>query len=80
MSCYLLQQKTHFPFSQKYDEILDEIMEGRARILGIDPELRLITPDENYLKNIKRKEEMKDLIEQKKKRRGPPLFVRLNLL
>jgi hypothetical protein len=55
-------------------------MEGRARILEIDPELRLITPDENYLKNIKRKEEMKDLIEQKEEAGEPPHFVRLNLL
>ena len=30
-------------------------MEGRARILEIDPELRLITPDENHLKNIKQR-------------------------
>ena len=56
-------------------------MEGRARILEIDPELRLITPDENHLKNIKRKEEMKDLIERKRRGGGAPsLFVRLNLL
>jgi hypothetical protein len=43
-------KKMKFPISQKYDLILKEIKEGKARILEIDPDLRIISPDEDYLK------------------------------
>lgn len=46
-------KKINFPYSQKYIEFENEIKEGRARILEVDPDLRLISPDENYLEKYK---------------------------
>ncbi|MEH7125588.1 Mu transposase C-terminal domain-containing protein [Bacillus sp. JJ1773] len=46
-------KKMKFPFSQNYNEIVNEIKGGKARILEIDPDLRLISPDESYLSKYK---------------------------
>lgn len=46
-------KKMKFPFSRDYNEIVSEIREGKARILEIDPDIRLILPDENYLRKYK---------------------------
>ncbi|MFB5089704.1 hypothetical protein PGC35_21420 [Psychrobacillus sp. PGGUH221] len=43
-------RKMKFPFISKYSEIINEIEGGKARVLEIDPDIRLISPDENYLR------------------------------
>jgi hypothetical protein len=46
-------RKMKLPFFRNYSEIVNEIEGGKARVLEIDPDLRLISPDENYLRKYK---------------------------
>lgn len=46
-------KKMEFPFFWDYLDILERIREGRVRILNLEPDIRLISPEENYLKKYK---------------------------
>jgi hypothetical protein len=47
------KKKMKYPFSRNYDDIVNEIQEGMVRIIEIDPDLRLISPDEDYLNKFR---------------------------
>ena len=42
-----------YPFFRKYEEVVTEIMEENARLIEVEPDLRLISPDEDYLNKYK---------------------------
>ncbi|WP_416829298.1 Mu transposase C-terminal domain-containing protein [Ectobacillus polymachus] len=46
-------KKVTFPYALKYNELLNDLEEGKARVLKVDPDLRLISPDEVYLAKYK---------------------------
>lgn len=46
-------KKMKLPFFRNYNEIVNEIEGGKARVLEIDPDLRLISPNEDYLRKYK---------------------------
>ncbi|MFT4413332.1 Mu transposase C-terminal domain-containing protein [Fredinandcohnia humi] len=48
-----------YPFFRKYEEIVNEAKEGQLRKLEIDPDLRLISPDEEYLNKYRAKRDVK---------------------
>lgn len=47
------QKKMNLPYSQNYNDIVNDICEGKARLIEFDPDLRLISPDEIYLNKYK---------------------------
>lgn len=46
-------KKMTFPYALSYNELLNNLEEGNARILNVDPDLRLISPDGAYLAKYK---------------------------
>ena len=46
-------KKMKYPFFRTYDDITEELESGRERVIDIDPDLRLISPDEEYLLRYK---------------------------
>ncbi|RDI37523.1 Mu transposase C-terminal domain-containing protein [Falsibacillus pallidus] len=70
-----------YPYSLKYKELLIELEDNRARILKGEPDLRLISPEEEYLKKYKKNrdanwEVIKDIVAEEpaiyhSKYRGP---------
>lgn len=46
-------KKIELPFFWKYSAIFEGIREGMVRILNIEPDIRLISPEENYLEKYK---------------------------
>jgi hypothetical protein len=47
-------KKMTYPYAMKYNELLFDIEEGRANVLKVEPDLRLISPDEEYLLKYKK--------------------------
>ncbi|WML50248.1 Mu transposase C-terminal domain-containing protein [Neobacillus sp. PS3-34] len=47
-------KKMTFPFAINYKELLSELEDDRARIVKVDPDLRLISPDPAYLEKYKK--------------------------
>jgi hypothetical protein len=69
-------KKMTFPFSIKYKELLSDLDEDRARIVKVDPDLRLISPDPKYLEKYKKDRDtnwniIKDIVCQE-----PEIYIR----
>lgn len=47
-------KKVKFPYVRKYNELLTDIKDGRAKFMEADPDLRLISPEEDYLTKYKK--------------------------
>ncbi|MDR7002819.1 Mu transposase C-terminal domain-containing protein [Neobacillus niacini] len=70
-----------YPFFRKYEEIINELKEGQLKTLEINPDLRLISPDEEYLNKYRARrdakwEVIKDIVFQEpdiymSEKRGP---------
>ncbi|MEH7299916.1 Mu transposase C-terminal domain-containing protein [Neobacillus drentensis] len=70
-----------FPYSINYHDLLNDLEEDRAKILEVDPDIRLISPEEEYLQKYKGNrdanwEVIKDIVSQEpeiylSKHRGP---------
>ncbi|WP_066415247.1 Mu transposase C-terminal domain-containing protein [Sutcliffiella cohnii] len=63
------KDKMKYPFFRKYSEIINEINNGRERIIEIDPDLRLLSPDDEYLARYKSSRDanwdiIKDIVHQ----------------
>jgi hypothetical protein len=48
-----------YPFFRKYEELINELKEGYLRPLEINPDLRLTSPDEEYLNKYKARRDSK---------------------
>lgn len=46
-----------FPYYIKYEELRNEVIQGKARMVEIDPDLRVISPDADYLEKFKAQRE-----------------------
>lgn len=69
------KKKKKFPFFCKYEDINDEFDSGYCREIEIDPDLRIISPDENYLERYKEKRDknwdiIKDIVA-----REPEIYI-----
>ncbi|MCE0453034.1 Mu transposase C-terminal domain-containing protein [Brevibacillus sp. AF8] len=53
------KNKIDFPYFRQYSEIEHLIEDGFARIIHVDPDLKLIAPDEDYLQKHKKSQEAK---------------------
>ncbi|TYS57318.1 transposase [Sutcliffiella horikoshii] len=69
------KKKMKFPYSLKFTQILSEILENRARVLEIEPDTRLISPDENYLKKYGAQRDSNWLIIQNIANEEPDIYL-----
>lgn len=53
------KKKMKYPFFRKYEEIVIEAEKGHLRTIEIDPDLRMISPDEEYLNKFRAKRDEK---------------------
>jgi hypothetical protein len=53
------KKKMKYPFFRKYKEVVTDLKEGHLRKLEIEPDLRLISPEEEYLNKYKAKRDAK---------------------
>jgi hypothetical protein len=58
-----------YPLFRKYNEIINEINEGRERIIETEPDLRFLSPDDEYLNRYKSSRDanwdiIKDIVHQ----------------
>ena len=66
------KKNMRYPYSIKFQELSIDLEEGRAKVLEFDPDLRLISPDEEYLQRYKANrdtnwEVIKDIVNQEPK-------------
>jgi hypothetical protein len=52
-------KKMKYPFFRKYEDIVNEAQDGHLRKVEFEPDLRLLSPDEKYLKEHKAKRDKK---------------------